>query len=199
MNFFNRATNAVEAMGKNVSKAAKDNVEIVRCSSAIDSCEEKIKTAYMEIGKRYYNSEEEPSREMFADLYEIIQANQKQIEDLRNRLQELKGVIICKVCGTELSRDAKFCRNCGSQIEHIAEVPVSTAVCWNCHSPLTGNEKFCGSCGAKIEKEQPEQMKTEEIEETEAEQPEMPLICPVCGGELKDTDVFCKLCGSPVK
>ena len=58
MNFFNRATNAVEAMGKNVSKAAKDNVEIVRCSSAIDSCEEKIKTAYMEIGKRYYNSEE---------------------------------------------------------------------------------------------------------------------------------------------
>lgn len=44
MNFFNRATNAVEAMGKNVSKAAKDNVEIVRCSSAIDSCEEKIKT-----------------------------------------------------------------------------------------------------------------------------------------------------------
>lgn len=45
MNFFNRATNAVEAMGKNVSKAAKDNVEIVRCSSAIDSCEEKIKTA----------------------------------------------------------------------------------------------------------------------------------------------------------
>lgn len=52
---------------------------------------------------------------------------------------------------------------------------------------------------AKIEKEQPEQMKTEEIEETEAEQPEKPLICPVCGGELKDTDVFCKLCGSPVK
>ena len=132
---------------------------------------------------RQYNSEEEPSREMFADLYEIIQENQKQIEDLRNRLQELKGVIICKVCGTELSRDAKFCRNCGSHIEHIAEVPVSTAVCWNCHSPLTGNEKFCGSCGAKIEKEQPEK----------------PLICPVCGGELKDTDVFCKLCGSPVK
>ena len=43
MNFFDRATNAVETMGKNVSKVAKDNVEIVRCSSAIDSCEEKIK------------------------------------------------------------------------------------------------------------------------------------------------------------
>ena len=29
MNFFNRATNAVETMGKNVSKAAKDNMEIM--------------------------------------------------------------------------------------------------------------------------------------------------------------------------
>lgn len=42
MNFFNRATNAVETMGKNVSKAAKDNMEIMKCSSAIDSCKEKI-------------------------------------------------------------------------------------------------------------------------------------------------------------
>lgn len=193
MNFFNRATNAVETMGKNVSKAAKDNVEIVRCSSAIDSCEEKIKAAYTEIGKRYYNSDEEPSREMFDDLFETIQENQKQIENLRNRLQQLKGVVICKVCGAESSRNAKFCRNCGSQIEHIEDVSASTAVCWNCHRPLTGNEKFCASCGAKLEEAQTEQL------ETEDEQLEKPLICPACGEELKDTDVFCKSCGSPVK
>ena len=46
MNFFNRATNAVETMGKNVSKAAKDNMEIMKCSSAIDSCKEKIELIY---------------------------------------------------------------------------------------------------------------------------------------------------------
>ena len=29
----------VEVMGKNVSKAAKDNMEIVKCSAAIETCE----------------------------------------------------------------------------------------------------------------------------------------------------------------
>ncbi len=41
MGFFDRATKTVETMGKNVSKAAKDNMEIVKCSSAIESCDEK--------------------------------------------------------------------------------------------------------------------------------------------------------------
>lgn len=195
MNFFDRATNAVETMGKNVSKVAKDNVEIVRCSSAIDSCEEKIKKAYMEIGNRYYNSVDEPEREMFYDLFEVIETNQEQIKQLRNRLQELKGITICKVCGTELPRDAKFCRNCGSQIEAVVVVPTSTAVCWNCHSPLNGNEKFCAACGAKIES----MVNNEQQTESEEVQVEQPMTCSVCGEELKDTDIFCKSCGNPVK
>lgn len=195
MNFFNRATSAVESMGKNVSKVAKDNVEIVKCSSAIDSCEDKIKKTYMEIGKRYYNSTEEPSRELFYDLFEVIRSNQEQIKELRKRLQELKGITICKVCGTELPRDAKFCRNCGSQIEQITVNQVSTTVCPNCHSPLNGNEKFCAVCGAKIQNAEntKDQMETEEVQREE------PRICSVCGEELKATDVFCQSCGSPVK
>lgn len=195
MNFFNRATNAVEAMGKNVSKVAKDNMEIMKCSSAIDSCEEKIKSVYTEIGKRYYNSGEELSRESFMDLFEVIQFNQRQIEELRDRLQDLKGVMICKECGTELSRDAKFCRNCGAKIEYRDVAPVSAAVCWNCHSPLNGNEKFCGVCGANVE----QTINNEEGTETQEIQAEQPLTCPVCGEELKETDVFCKSCGNPVR
>ena len=198
MNFFNRATNAVETMGKNVSKAAKDNVEIVRCSSAIDSCKEKIESAYTEIGKRYYNSEEEPSKEMFSDLFDVVQSNQEQINELRNRLQKLKGIIICEVCGTELSKDAKFCRNCGWKVEYSDVVPVSTAICRNCHSPLTGNEKFCGVCGARVDEEENKE-ELLETEDLQIEQTDMSMTCPVCGEELKETDIFCKSCGTPIK
>ena len=97
---------------------------------------------------RQYNSEEEPSREMFADLYEIIQENQKQIEDLRNRLQELKGVIICKVCGTELSRDAKFCGSCGAKIEK--EQPEKPLICPVCGGELKDTDVFCKLCGSPV-------------------------------------------------
>lgn len=177
MNFFNKATNAVEAMGKNVSKAAKDNVEIVKCSSAIDSCEKKIKEVYTEIGDRYYNSDPDVSRDAFADLFEVVDANKKQIEELKERLQNLKGIVICKECGTELSKDAKFCRSCGAKIEQPVK-PVqpdtlpASAICWNCHSPLTGNEKFCVACGAKIERPEPDEKQPEPVVQAEAEKEE---------------------------
>ena len=88
MNFFNRATNAVETMGKNVSKAAKDNMEIMKCSSAIDSCKEKIELVYMEIGERYYNTEGEVSKEEFSDLFTEIENNQKQTSGKLRKLGE---------------------------------------------------------------------------------------------------------------
>lgn len=150
MNFFDRATNAMENMGKNVSKVAKDNVEIAKCTSAIKSCEEKLNSVYAEIGKKYYHSKPEVSRETFSALFDVIQQYQNQIDDLRKRLQELKGITICKSCGAELSRGAKFCRSCGAQQIVQPEIEPATTVCWNCHSPLTGSERFCTVCGANL-------------------------------------------------
>ena len=194
MNFFNRATNAVETMGKNVSKAAKDNMEIMKCSSAIDSCKEKIELVYMEIGERYYNTEGEVSKEEFSDLFTEIENNQKQIEELENKIKSLKQVMTCKVCGAELSKDAKFCRYCGSKVKDIVVSPSSGLECWNCHSPLRGDERFCASCGAKSEVEVDEEQS--EMEKVEKVQPQ---VCSVCGKEVKDTDTFCKFCGNEVR
>lgn len=193
MNFFNKVTDAVGTMGKDVTKAAKDNVEIMKCSSAIDSREKEMESIYKEIGRRYYNSEGEVSKEAFADLFEAIRSEQSQIDELREKLQELKRTVICKECGAELPRDAKYCRNCGAKTENIIITPFSGETCSKCHSPLKGNEKFCAVCGTKVEHEK----KSEE--QTTGIFTKQPLTCSVCGRELKDTDVYCKSCGNSVK
>lgn len=190
MSFFNRATNAVETMGRNVSRAAKDNVEIMKCSSAIDNCEEKINNVYREIGKRYYNAAEEVSRETFQELFEEIRFIERQREELKSRLQLLKGVDICKKCGAEIKKGTIFCQWCGERVELPTVVLGGSNICQNCGAQLKGDEKFCASCGAEVKK----------IELVEAEfETSQFMRCSVCGEQIRETDLFCQYCGNPVK
>ena len=52
----------------------------------------------------------------------------------------------CKICGCELPKDAKFCRECGSEViqeETVAE----TKFCANCGFEMPRSTKFCPECG----------------------------------------------------
>lgn len=200
MGFFDRVKGTVEEAGKNISTAASDNIEIVKCNSAVKTCEAKIKELYTEIGERYYNAETDMSRADFADLFEQVQKQQSEIAGLKKKLQDLKGVEVCKICGQEISRGSRFCKWCGAAVEQ--EKPASSGkVCPNCHAPLNGNEIFCGECGAKIEWPQEEQSAEEQPAEEQGEPTEQiktPAVCAVCGAPLEEADAFCKNCGAPV-
>lgn len=187
MAFFNRATNAVETMGRNVSRVAKDNMEIMKCSAAIESCEEKINHTYQEIGKRYYNTAGDVSREAFKDLFEEIQFNVRQRDELRSRLRTLKGVETCKKCGAEIKKGMKFCQWCGERVEQTPMALGGSDICPNCGTQLKGGERFCAFCGAEIELIEPVYENSQSMR------------CSVCGEQLKDTDLFCQYCGNPVK
>ena len=53
----------------------------------------------------------------------------------------------CKTCGCELPEEAKFCRECGSEV--IVEENVSrTKFCANCGSEISDVAKFCSACGS---------------------------------------------------
>lgn len=78
----------------------------------------------------------------------------------------------CKNCGKPLSRDARFCSECGAKNETEAEDGWTcacgnaaqgkfcsecgarrpeSAICSNCGKPLRAGAKFCAECGAKID------------------------------------------------
>lgn len=190
MSFFNKIITSGENARKNILYG---NSEIQKYSSAIAQCENEMESIYTEIGRRYYNAKEEITREAFGDLFEIIENKQRQIEDLQNKIQILKNVEICKVCGAEIKKESNFCAHCGARVEReqLKTEPVSAMKCWNCQTPLTGKEKFCSSCGAKIEIEEiVENVQTEVYQNIQEVQK-----CPVCGEELNGTETFCKSCG----
>ncbi len=48
----------------------------------------------------------------------------------------------CEKCGTKLSNDAKFCKECGE--------PVELTMCETCGKPIPKDAKFCKECGKGV-------------------------------------------------
>ncbi|MBR5518820.1 MAG: SPFH domain-containing protein [Clostridia bacterium] len=80
-----------------------------------------------------------------------------------------QGTVKCNNCGKEVPENAKFCLECGSKIEVVAENKV---VCPKC-GKKTAKGKFCMECGAKLQS-----------------------LCPKCGKELTPEAKFCLECGT---
>lgn len=59
----------------------------------------------------------------------------------------------CNNCGAENRGDAKFCANCGAQLQKI-ESEKNTKACFNCGFENTRDAKFCASCGAALRRHQ---------------------------------------------
>ena len=80
--------------------------------------------------------------------------------------------ILCKSCGAEITKDSKFCLNCGQKVESAAE---NTVVCPNCKASVAAG-KFCLECGAIMEP-----------------------VCNKCGAKLTPGAKFCMECGNKVE
>ena len=115
MGFFDRVKGTVEEAGKNIPIVASDNIEIVKCSSAIKTCEEKIREIYTEIGERYYKSETDMTREDFPTYSKRFSINRKKWP-AEEPIVELEKPLICTACGEMLNEADAFCKNCGTPV-----------------------------------------------------------------------------------
>lgn len=78
------------------------------------------------------------------------------------------GSSICKDCGHENPKGAKFCLECGSKIN-------AGEICPDCGKELVLGAKFCPFCGKKMQR-----------------------TCPNCGVEIADGAKFCVECGTKI-
>lgn len=97
--------------------------------------------------------------------------------------------MICKNCGYENVKDAKFCENCGSKLEEIKpqvkeEKLTDAKTCPKCGYENDIDAKFCEACGLKLE----EGKKIEEVKDDR-------IPCPSCGYRNDKDAKFCEACG----
>ncbi|CAM3173638.1 zinc ribbon domain-containing protein [Sporolactobacillus spathodeae] len=88
-------------------------------------------------GEKHHNEEHDHRRNDYYNDYPPYQ------NDRYNDFQNNSRGIVCQKCGISNSATAKFCNECGNNLQSIA-------ICPNCKAPIKNGAKFCQECGTKI-------------------------------------------------
>lgn len=118
MAFFDNLSEMISGKGKEAADAAKKMAEIANLKGKISGIETEIKKNYVKIGQAYYEAYK--SAEVTCEFEEYVQAirdAKKSVEELKYKINELKGEIECKNCGSQIKVSSSFCPNCGTKVE----------------------------------------------------------------------------------
>ena len=118
MAFLDNLSGILSGKGKEAADAAKKVAEIANLKGKISGLETEIKKNYIKIGKAYYEAYK--SAEVTCEFEEYVQAirdARKAADELKYKVNELKGEIECKGCGSQIKSGTSFCPNCGTKVE----------------------------------------------------------------------------------
>lgn len=122
--------------------------------------EEKIEKLESDIGALVYQKfarGEKVDDELVASCQEIAKVRQG-IEDVQEKIRQLKDLKKCTACGAEIDEEQTFCSKCGAKQEARVMTPATEAPaaeaspkkkCTACKQEIRQDQVFCPHCGAK--------------------------------------------------
>jgi chaperonin cofactor prefoldin len=119
MSIFENISKRVSETAKAAAKKSGDIVEVTRLSVGINAEEDKIKKVYTDIGKilyQMYKSGQKVSDDLKPHC-EKVDSYEKNIEEMKQKILQLRNVKLCPTCETELEMDMAYCFRCGEKQE----------------------------------------------------------------------------------
>jgi rRNA maturation endonuclease Nob1 len=114
---FERFIETLESTGKTVSEKTKSGTEVVKLSYKVSSSQRDLAEIYAQIGKLCYEEYKDAEKsDAMADLFAQASLKNAEIDELKAKIRELKGVNLCTECGAEVPADNDFCGKCGARI-----------------------------------------------------------------------------------
>ncbi|MGY0374119.1 zinc-ribbon domain-containing protein [Clostridium sp. JNZ J1-5] len=104
-----------------VAKKSGELIEISKLTVSINSNESKMKDLYSEIGKKVFEKHENGQYidpELVENCNEIL-ALKTSINEMKQKVNELRNKRICTNCDTSLPEDTAFCPKCGNKIDSL--------------------------------------------------------------------------------
>ena len=154
MGFFGNIGKTLSDAGQATLQKGKEMADTAKFNGMISDEEKKLSGYYEQIGRKYVELFGEPKEEAFVELIENIKVSNQKIEECRQEIKKIKGVIRCQSCGAELPQGTLFCSVCGTKIEQEQpqpQQPENGTFCTKCGAPMQADSNFCTACGAKVE------------------------------------------------
>lgn len=146
MSIIDKLSSGVSEAGNTITQKAKGISEQTKISSEISKNKARREEYIRKLGEAYYQSrktgEELDADEMIHEL-ELVDGI---LAKLTESLCQLKGIVICEKCGTEVMKGSAFCPACGTPVKEPTVIR-----CPKCSAELPGGTRFCVYCGTKIE------------------------------------------------
>ncbi len=112
-----KITDTITETGKNVGEKTKQVGNTAKLNAKIISSERSISENYTLIGKYYYDTYKENPDAEIADAVNSVTAALDTIDEMKDQLLALKGLIKCDKCGANCPIDDTFCGKCGAMLE----------------------------------------------------------------------------------
>lgn len=149
MAFFEEIGKKLSDAGQSVAQSTKNLADVTQLNSANSDKEKKIHALYTKLGQAYYETyKNDPAAEL-KETVEEITALFAEIEENKEKIKQIKGIVKCAKCGADVPAGASFCNSCGSKVER-GEGDKAELRCAACGGALNPGAAFCTHCGAKI-------------------------------------------------
>lgn len=113
----------VSQMTQNAISKSKEMAGIAKLNVEISSLNQEIKNIQLQAGAYVLENGFLTANPYIAEWQEKVGSLKAEIEEKNEKIMELKNVVICRGCGKEVSRNNRFCENCGTEIIVNAPVP----------------------------------------------------------------------------
>lgn len=108
MGFFDSLSEA----GRGFGEAAKDAARTAKLNVRLRNLDEKLSKEYENLGRKYYEKHKDEDSAENRRIQEIF----TEISDTKDELADIRGEIVCPECGEYVQKNAKFCPNCGTDM-----------------------------------------------------------------------------------
>lgn len=206
MAFLDDIDRKISRLGQGAIQKTKEVSDTAKISTAIRGLEVQRKDYMTSLGEMYYMLYRQYGGEVTGELKNIIlqiQSVETELEQQKEQMQRIKGVIYCPNCNSEIMKNSAFCNVCGAKIVQQS-VPISNSLpgntCRQCGAPVREGQSFCVNCGAKVE----QQINEPDVEGQEKVQSVIQRDvkngrCPSCGAEVTKGQAFCIMCGAKME
>ena len=95
-------------------------METVKSNFAIADKEQEIKNVFRQLGSIVYDAYKEgaePDAEKVADQCLLLDKYFAEIDEIKEKLSEIKNLQICPDCGEKVKAEHSFCPKCGKKLE----------------------------------------------------------------------------------
>ncbi len=187
---------SVTSFTKGVGAKAKGNYDVVSLNSQISTIQREITGLYTKIGERYYEVHKDSPEECFDGMIREVNDRVAKISALQREIENTKEAMAA-VTFTNPQAAVRYCTKCGTPLE------VGNVFCVRCGAKQADYTQPAPAAEGGVYADEPAApMQETSVDATpvqEMVEPASPVICPVCGVELRPGSSFCTSCGTKIE